>query len=134
MPVTTPLPDTEAVNASLLLHTPPVVVELSVVVEPRHIVGVPVIAFGNALTVTTIVLLQPTPAENVILAVPAAAPVTRPVEVTLAMVEALELQVPAEVSLRLVVDPIHTVGVPVIAAGNEFIVTVVEIEQPVFIA
>jgi hypothetical protein len=58
LPVTTPVLLTEAVDASLLLHAPPVVVELNAEVEPRHIVADPVIVLGNAFTVTTVVAEQ----------------------------------------------------------------------------
>ena len=42
----------------LLIHVPPPVLE-SVVVEPAQTVAVPVIADGNGLTVTTVVVIQP---------------------------------------------------------------------------
>ena len=42
----------------LLTHVPPPVLE-RVVVEPAQTVAVPVIADGNGLTVTTVVVMQP---------------------------------------------------------------------------
>jgi hypothetical protein len=66
-------------------------------------------------------------------AVPAATPVTIPVEPTVAIVVLLLLHVPALVaSAKPVVNPVHTTFVPVIAAGNGFTVTVaVTLPQPV---
>ena len=45
----------------VLLHTPPVLVVLRVVVLPTHTCGVPVMALGNALTVMVVVVIQPVP-------------------------------------------------------------------------
>ncbi len=58
-PLTIPVLPTEATPAAELLHAPPVVALLSVVVLPAHTLAVPVIlpALGNALTVTTLVVL-----------------------------------------------------------------------------
>ena len=62
-PVTTPAASTEATAASLLLHTPPAVVELNVVVPFIQTALVPVIAAttGKLFTVTVAVCdaLQP---------------------------------------------------------------------------
>ena len=68
MPVLTPdtTPDVEltlAVPDALLVHVPPVGVELNVVVEPIHTTAVPVIAVGEALTVTVAADSQPVPSE-----------------------------------------------------------------------
>jgi hypothetical protein len=57
MPVTTPddgapAEPTTAATGEPLLHVPPVVISLSVVVLPIHIVSVPVIASGAVFTVT----------------------------------------------------------------------------------
>ena len=53
-PVTTPEPDpTVAMVISLLLHTPPEVASLNVVVRPGHTLVVPVID-GNALITDTV--------------------------------------------------------------------------------
>ena len=58
--------------------------------------------------------------------VPAEIPVTKPVEPTVAIVISLLLQTPADVaSIKLVVNPIQTVEVPVIAAGNGLTVATV---------
>jgi hypothetical protein len=48
-----------ATELLLLLHVPPVDVFVSVVVIPKHTTGVPVIAAGSGLTVTSAVEIQP---------------------------------------------------------------------------
>jgi hypothetical protein len=56
-PVTVPVvpdPATEAVPGAELVHEPPGVASPSAVVAPVHTVGVPVMAEGAALTVTTV--------------------------------------------------------------------------------
>jgi len=58
-PVTTPVAVTVAVAVVPLLHTPPDVTSLKVVVAPVHTVLLPVIAEGSALTVTGTLVLQP---------------------------------------------------------------------------
>ena len=62
-PVTTPLLLTVATAVLLLLHTPPTVALLKVVVDPTHALAVPVIGLtvGYAYTVNTCVtvVLQP---------------------------------------------------------------------------
>jgi hypothetical protein len=56
MPVTTPVPvPTVAILVLLLVHIPPDIEELKVVVAPSHTVVVPLIAPGVAITVTTCV-------------------------------------------------------------------------------
>ena len=59
MPVTSPEPDTVPTAGVELLHAPPGVVLLSVVVSPTHTDVVPVIADGMPFTVTTAVVIQP---------------------------------------------------------------------------
>lgn len=82
-------------------HVPPAVVLLRVVVPPIHTEVVPVIAAGNAETVTVAVMLQPVTADtNVITDVPGATPVTNPFILTVAIPSADEDQVPAVVLLN----------------------------------
>ena len=59
MPVTTPVLPIVATPELLLLHTPPALALLNVIVDASQTVVVPVIvpAFGNGLTVTTAVVL-----------------------------------------------------------------------------
>lgn len=67
MPVATPLitavvpvvAPMVATPVEPLVHVPPDVVELNVVVLPTHIPNVPVIAAGGGLTVTVLVAVQP---------------------------------------------------------------------------
>lgn len=55
-----PEPDPIAATpAALLLHDPPPVGSVKVVVAPTQTVEEPMIAEGNAFTVTTAVLVQP---------------------------------------------------------------------------
>ena len=58
-PVTIPDPEPTVALALLLLHVPVPVASLSVVVRPTQTFMVPVIAAGNGLIVTTVVLIQP---------------------------------------------------------------------------
>jgi len=59
-PVTTPLlVPMVATVVLLLLHEPPAVASLSVVVRPEQTLAVPVMEAGNGLTVTTTDVIQP---------------------------------------------------------------------------
>ena len=55
MPETTPAPVMDATDGRLLLHVPPVVVFVSVVLPPIQTTEDPVIAAGEAITVATVV-------------------------------------------------------------------------------
>jgi hypothetical protein len=77
-PVTSPEPSTVAFPL-LLLHTPLIAVSDKVIVEPIHTEIAPEINAIFGLTVTTATEIQPGPALYVIVAVPAAPPVTIPV-------------------------------------------------------
>ena len=86
----------------------------------------------SGLTVTVTVLRQPVPSVYVITGVPAATPVTMPVEPIVASVASLVLHVPPEVtSVNDTGKPTHTVAVPVMAAGNGLTVTTEVDLQPV---
>ena len=62
-PVTIAFSDpTVAAALLLLLHTPPAIASLSVVVKPAHTVAVPVTDAGSASIVTVVVVAHP-PAE-----------------------------------------------------------------------
>jgi len=124
-----------------LLHTPPLVASLSVVVDPVQTLMVPVIAdtVGNGLTVTdeVTVVTQPKPLVTVydIVAVPADTPLTMPVKPIVATEPSPLLHTPPLVaSLSVVVEPAHTLMVPVIAdtVGNGLTVTteVTVVTQP----
>lgn len=58
-PVTIPVDPTVATNELLLLHAPPVVVSVSVVLSPAQTLAVPPMAAGKLFTVTTVVVAQP---------------------------------------------------------------------------
>jgi hypothetical protein len=62
-PVTIPAPPAVATTPVAELHTPPVDVSLNVAVAPAHILAVPVIPAGIALTVSIVVTVQPLPNE-----------------------------------------------------------------------
>jgi hypothetical protein len=65
------------------------------------------------------------------LVLPVTIPVTIPVVPTVATEVELLLQVPPPVaSVRAVVDPWQTAGVPKIAAGSGFTVTILVVVQP----
>lgn len=64
VPDATPVSMPDALPASALavlplIHVPPIVVLLRVVLEPSHTTGVPEIAAGIAFTVTAVVAWQP---------------------------------------------------------------------------
>src|ERR1043165_9586111 len=91
-PVTTPVLEIVALPKTVL-HTPPETVSERVVVLPTHTSDEPEITPGDvaAVTVTTIVLKQPVPNVYVIVLVPAANPVTTPVEEDTVAIAGVEL-------------------------------------------
>jgi hypothetical protein len=132
-PVTIPL--VASTVATLVVpedHEPPDTELLSVVTLPWQTTIVPVIE-ANEPTVTTTEALQPEPRLYSIVAVPLATVVTSPVVPSTVATAVLELlHEPPVVALdRLVVPPIHTLAVPVIAAGAVLTVTSAEALQPV---
>lgn len=132
-PVTTPVvAPTVATDVALLLQVPPGVASLSVVVCPEHTSSVPVMADGNALTVTTRMAKHPAPVVYVIVAVPGAMPLTIPVDKPTEATEGVVLvQVPPEtVLVSVVVVATHSEAVPPIADGVALTVTIAVREQP----
>ena len=99
-PVTTPLELMVAILEFVIVHVPPAVVEVAVMVPPTQSVVAPVIvlAVGAAYIVMlrVAVALQPPVAtkEYVIVTVPAVRAVTTPVVLIVATVVSLLLQVP----------------------------------------
>lgn len=132
-PITSPVEEMVAAPGVLLVHTPPVVASVNVIVEPTHTLDAPEIAAGTGLTVTKNVFAQPVPSVYVIMAVPGETPVTSPVPDP--MVATLRLPLlhvpPADTSLRFVVNPTHTYADPVIAAGSGLTVMGDVVKQPV---
>lgn len=112
---------------------PPVVLLLSVVLEPEQTVEDPVIAgmlgVVSTVSVANAILVQPKPLVTLynIEDVPAARPVTTPEELIVATDVLLLNQVPPLVAFdNVVVNPIHSCNVPVIGptVGAGFTVTV----------
>jgi hypothetical protein len=83
-----------AVPGRLLAHVPPVGVLLSVDVLPTHTTGDPIINPGSGLIVTVVVVRQPVGRVYVMLAVPAAMPVTMPAASIVATAVLLLFHVP----------------------------------------
>lgn len=133
-PDTTPVPaPIVATEVALLLHVPPVLVLLSVVVAVAHTCVAPVIAAGVAFTVASAVRIQPPGNMYVIIALPAVTPVTTPKLASTVAIDVLPLvHVPPVVALaRVVVNPSHTCKPPVITAGSGFTVATSVRIQPV---
>lgn len=114
---------------------PPVVVLVSVVLLPAHMVVMPFIVPGTAGSGFTVIVAvtelvpQLLPMVYAITEVPLAMPDTCPVAFTVATDVLLLLHTPPAIaSVRFVLLPAHiVVGVPVIGAGNAgsgFIVTI----------
>ena len=107
-------------------------VPVNVVVEPIHTVCIPE-TVGKAFTVTVLVELHPLLSLYVIVAVPAATPVTTPDEFTVAIEVLLEtygfVAFGVPVPVKVVVEPIHTVCIPD-TVGKSFTVTVLVALHP----
>ena len=129
-PVTIPVLPTVAVAVFDELQLPPVVVLARVMVAPVHARPGPVMAAGIVYTVTTVVTDVPE-IVYMIVAVPADIPVTSPPEVTVATAVLVLLHAPpVGVHDSVVVAPVHTVVVPVIAPIVPLTVTTLVAEQP----
>ena len=116
-----------------LVHVPPGVRSNNAVVAPVHTVAVPPIATGNGFTVIGLVMKQPVGNVNVMVALPAATPVTVPVPEPMVAIEVLLLvhvDVP-EASASVVLPPTHTEAMPVIADGSGLTVNTAVAVQPV---
>jgi hypothetical protein len=127
-PVATPPVVIVAVEVLPLAHVPPVVVLLNEIVEPAHTDVVPVIAAGNAFTVTTFVAAvvpQPVLIAYDIVAVPVVTPVTMPFAEPIVATPALALlhTPPPAVLANVVVLPLHTDAVPVIEPALDVVLT-----------
>jgi len=108
------------------------VASVSVILEPTHTAGRPLIAAGSGFTVTVEVIKHPVGNVYVIVALPADIPVTVPEIGPIVATPALLLAhvPPDDVLLNVVVAPTQTDAVPVIAAGKALTVAVVLEEQP----
>ena len=119
VPAVSPLtiPDDDPIVATaglLLLHQPPDVASVSVVLVPVQIFVMPDIDAGGVTTSTVCVARQaPELYEYDMVTIPVPTPVTTPDVPTVALDVLLLLQVPPVVeSPRDVVDPTHTVSTP----------------------
>lgn len=123
---------TVATEVLLLVHVPPDILPDKVVVVPEQSTDVPLMV-AEGCTVTTVVAKQPVPnIVYVIVAVPDDTPVTVPLELTVAIVVLLLLQVPPNVVLvSEVVPPVHKLVVPLMADGSGLTVNVANTPQPV---
>lgn len=125
-PVTIPDPaPTVAIAVDPLVQVPPVMPSLSAVVPPlAQVVRVPDIAVGAILTTTGATAIQVEGKVYVIFVVPPDKPATTPVAEIDPTAGLLLDHIPVPASLRTVVLPIHTLGVPPMAAGKVLTVTV----------
>lgn len=122
---------TDAMAELLLLHVPPEVTSLSIVVKPEQTLVMPVIARGSGFTVMFFIEMQPVGKVYVMVTGPAATPVSTPVLLIVASEVLLLLQVPPAVaSVNCVVAATHTPAAPEIAAGKGFTITDVVAMQP----
>ena len=122
LPVTTPVvavtDPTVAIAVDPLLHTPPVVDSVSIVLRPLHTVVVPINGAGRGLTVMVKNLAQVVGNVYIMFGLPAATPVTTPVEgFTVASPVLLDVHVPPEIELvKVMVKPEQTDVGPVTGA------------------
>jgi hypothetical protein len=123
VPVAAPI---VAVAGVLLTHVPAPDASVKVVVVPGQTERAPLMAAGNALTVSTLVVVQPVDVSvNVIVVVPAATPpiVPVPAPMVAAAVVLLTHVPPPDASLSVAVAPAQTERAPLMAAGNGLTVT-----------
>jgi hypothetical protein len=125
IPVTTPVDDTVAFVALLLLHVPPGVASASDIVLPWHTTDEPVIAAGGVPTVTIAEAAQPLDSVYTTVAVPAPKGLTTPSALIVATVAGAMDHVPPATELpRVVVPPAQTARPPVMAPGAGFTISV----------
>jgi len=131
-PVTIPeLEPTVASAVLLLVHVPPVVASLNVVVANGQRTIVPVIAAGSGLTVSVVVVKHPVGAVYVIITVvPPVTPVTIPDdEPTVALAVLLLVHVPpAGVDVSVILAPGQAIDGPAIGVGGAFSTSAVAID------
>jgi hypothetical protein len=107
---------TVAIRILLLVHDPPDIACMNVVVEATHTNAEPMILLVSVgFTVTSVMLEQPPPMVYVIAAVPGVTPVTRPTVFTVATDVVPLLHKPPNVAaVRIVVLPMQKLVVPVV--------------------
>lgn len=139
MPAATPLTSpvvifTVAMVVFPLVHAPPVVALLRIVVAPTHTLGVPNITPGTGLTVTVEVLRHPVESLYVTVAVPTERPEIPPENDIIGPVTkgAEDVHVPPVVALLSIpVVPVHSDVIPVIGKGLGWTVTAAVVAHPV---
>lgn len=120
IPFTNPVADpTVATDVLPLIHVPPGVVDVSVVVRATHRPRLPVMLAGVALTVIDLVTAQPAPREYVIVTVPEITPLTIPDREPAVAIDVLLLvqRPPGTALVSVTVAPAQTVAGPVMADG-----------------
>jgi hypothetical protein len=130
-PVIVPSVPAVAMALLLLLHVPPVVLSLSIVVADGQVVPEPVIAAGAGFTVSALLAVQPFGDKYIIFAVPAPVAVTKPVTPTVATPVLSLIHVPPLVASVNVKVALWHIGVTPLTAATEFTVTAVTLRQPV---
>lgn len=137
VPAATPVMSPEvrpavATPVLLLVQLPPLIASLSVMVVATHSADAPIIAVGEGLTVTVVVVTQPVGNVYTIVVEPRLPPVTIPVvRPMVATVVALLVQVPPPLFDSVMLAPIHTAEAPDMADGSGLTVNVLVIAQPV---
>ena len=131
-PVTRPLAGSRVMPELVVLHVPPAGESLNVTDEFTQTCTPAVIAAGSGATVTIAVAIHPLPFVKVIIAVPAATPVTMPLTGSIVATPVLPLvQLPLpDASLNDVLASGQTSIVPSIAEGSGFTVTTAVVIQP----
>lgn len=126
-PVTNPLSEPiVAAPVFVLVHNPPLIASVRLLVPPEHTVAGPAIAVGVVLTVTMVAVVHPVGSEYTIVAGPVATPVTIPLEAPIVATEGARLfQLPPPASVSAIVAPTHNAVGPPIAAGTGLTVTLV---------
>ena len=133
IPETSPALPAVAVPVEPELHVPPAVISLSVVTDAAQTTNAPVIAAGDAFTVSVSVLKQPAGNVYVITEVPAAIPETIPDEdpIVATPIDPDVQLPPVGMSDKLIVVPVQTLVAPETAAGCGFTVMTIEVAHPV---
>jgi len=114
-----------AILLSVLVQVPPDVAEVSTVVLPTQITGVPPMVAGIAFTVTAFATIQPVGIVYRIVVPPPATAVALPdVEsIVITDAELLLHTPPPNVLVYVVAEPAHTGVLPLITPGVAFTVT-----------
>jgi hypothetical protein len=126
-----------AIVVAALVHVPPVIALLNVVVRPEHTEVLPVMAVAGGAITVTVAVGDPHPLEYVMTDVPPVTPVTTPPPapgpgVTIATVAGALLQVPPVIaSLNVMLNPVHTLVSPDMGPGTFVTVTIVVFVHPV---